>query len=180
MPDEVVAAPVVESPEVEPLATPDFDAEITQLKKRLSGKDAALTQSQRERDSNKAEADRLRNKIAEYEQANMTEVQRLQAERDSAIAEARQAKAEATAAKLARDFPLAAEALGDNIYLADTTRLAEIEARLKATPATEIEPPAPRIDTNSPRKTTPIPSGKRTFADLKAEFASIPMPDNTW
>lgn len=175
MPEEVIEAQVDESPA--PPTTPDPAAEITTLNKRLSGKDAALTKAIQERESFKAEATRLQQWKLEQEQANLSETQRLQQERDQAKADAAQARAEAKAARLARDYPLAADALGDALGLADETRLAEIEARLKATPATEE--PAPRVDANSPRRTPPTaPSGPLTSAQI-SELISR-SPEDSW
>ena len=173
MPDTVIETVVEESPEETPV-TPDFASQITTLNKRLSGKDAALTRTTQERDQLKVQADELRQWKLSQEQANMTEVQKLQQERDTAKADAQQARAEATSARMARDFPLAAEALGDNLSLVDPVRAAEIEARLKGNGVVETEAPAPRIDPNSPRRSTNIPPGKRTYEDLKAELATIP------
>lgn len=177
MPDEVVAVEVEdESPEAAPegeaTTTPSFDE--TTWKKRLAGKDQALTAAQQARKAAEAELEQLRQWKAEKEQADMTEVERLKLERDQAKSEAEQAKAEAQRASLARKFPLTFDLLGDAMP-ADEVRLAEIEARLKADE--ESDEPAPRIDPNNPRRTAPR-SGPRTKEDIIAEMARVPVPAN--
>ena len=176
MPTELIETPVVESPEGEPLATPDFETQISTLNKRLTGKDQALTRAQQERDQMRAEAEALRQWKLSKEQADMTEVQKLQAERDQARADAQAARSEATAARLARDFPLAAQILGDNLALADSVKLAEIEARLKAG-TDETEPPA-RVDPNLPRRSPAPPAGKSSYEQLRDEF--MQTPSSAW
>lgn len=120
-------------------------------KKRLAGKDQALTAAQRERDAVKAERDDLAKWKAEKEQANLTEIEKLQQERDRLTSEVGAAKAEALAAKLSRQYPLAAEILGDDLSKFDEVRVAEIDGRLAKEKAAESEP-EPRVDPNSPRR----------------------------
>jgi len=154
-------------------ATPD--AELATLRKRLSGKDQALTASQQRAAALEAEAAALRQWKAEKEQADMSEVDRLKIERDRAVQEAAEAKAEAQRASLAAKFPLTFDLLGDAMP-ADAVRLAEIEARLKAEESDEEKPP--RIDPNNPRRPAPTRKGTRTAADIIAEMKALPIPTN--
>lgn len=135
-------------------ATPDPD--VTTLMKRLSGKDQALTAAQRERDAIKAERDSLAAWKAETEQANMSELQKVQADRDRLANEAATARAEAAAVRLGSKYPLAAELLGDDLSKFDEVRVAEINGRLAKELAAESEP-EPRVDPNSPRRSAPRP-----------------------
>lgn len=158
-------------------ATPTVD-EAT-WKKRVAGKDQALTAAQRERDAFKAERDSLSAWKAQTEQANMTELQKLQAERDQSVSDAAAARAEATAIRLGTKYPLAAELLGDDLSKFDEVRVAEINGRL--TKEQEAESDEPRIDSNSPRRTPPA---KATANDLEAARAALvsagnPYFDNT-
>jgi hypothetical protein len=154
-------------------ATPSID-EAT-WKRRIAGKDQALTAAQRERDAIKAERDELSRWKAEQEQANMTELQKVQAERDRLAAEAAAAKAEAAAAKLARQFPLAAEFLGDDLSKFDEVRVAEFEGRLVAQKQESESENEPRIDSNSPRRTPPA---KAPANDLDAAKAALVAAGN--
>lgn len=147
-------------------ATPQFD-EAT-WKKKLAGKDQALTTAQSRANAEKARADELERKIAGYEQANLSEVERLQQERDQLRAEATSAKAEAARERLSRKFPLAADLLGDALPN-DEDRVAEIEGRLKAAAA---EPESdPRVDPNNPRANPPRVPRTPTLGDAKDVLA---------
>lgn len=153
-------------------ATPAIDT--TTLEKRLRGKDQALTATQRERDAIKAERDALSAWKAEREGADLTELQKLERERDQLRAEATQAKAEAAAVRLKAAYPLAADILGDDLTKFDEARVAEINGRLTTEKATESEPDA-RIDTNNPRRAAPRPTPQDLGSALDALRAS-PRP----
>ena len=151
--------------------TPDLD--VTTWKKRLAGKDQALTAAQRERDAIKAERDALSAWKAEQEQANMTELQKLTAERDRLAAEATQARAEANAARLSAKYPLAADFLGDDLAKFDEVRVAEMNGRLAKEQADESEP-EPRVDANNPRRAVP----KAPVPDLDTAKAALVAAGN--
>ena len=153
-------------------ATPAFD-EAT-WKKRLAGKDQALTAAKREAEAAKAEAAALSKWKAELEQANMTELQKLQAERDRLAEEAASARAEAAAIRLASQYPLAAEILGDDLAKFDEVRVAEINGRLAKERAEESEPES-RTDTNNPRRSVPKPPA-RDLAAIKADLTAMGNP----
>lgn len=162
--ETTIESPEAEATEAEAPTTPAVD-EAT-WKKRLAGKDQALTAAQRERDQLRAEAQRLSAWKAEKEQADLTELERAQAEIKRFQSEAEAARAEATAARLAARYPLAAEALGDDIGKLDETKVAELNGRLSAGTAESV-PAEPRIDPNSPRKNPPRVSGEPSLDDLK-------------
>lgn len=178
MPDENVAvADEAESPTEAteaPEATPASD-ELATLKKRLAGKDQALTRTAQERDALKAEREALVKWKAEREEADLTEVEKLQ--RRLAEFEERATKAEQAAerVRLASTYPLAVEAFGDD-PLPSEDRLAVIQERLAAAAATEGDDEEPRIDPNRPRR-APATGGKpieqMNSAELKAHLASL-------
>lgn len=163
--DESQGAP--EADAAEAAATPAFDE--TTWKKRLAGKDQALTAAQKQRDELQRQYDDLQKWKAEKENADLSELERLQRERDELRAAAEAAKSEATRERLGRKFPLAFDLLGDATPL-DEVRLAEIETRLKSL-ATEDDEPEPRIDPNSPRR-KPAGSGTRTKEDIRSDLVS--------
>lgn len=158
-----------------PQTTPDAD--IATWRKRLAGKDQALTATQQERDRLKAELDSLAKWKAEKEGAELTEVQRLQQERDNLRAEAERAKAEAAAVRLKAAYPLAAELLGDDLTKFEEARVAEIDGRLKSEAESE---PEPRIDANSPRRPAGKPSSERTRDDIVREIAAAGKQQFGW
>ena len=153
-------------------ATPAVD-EATWVK-RLRGKDQALTAAQQRAKDLEAEREALATRVREFEEANKTELQKALDRVAALEAEAAAAKAQATAATLARKYPLAAELLGDDLAVFDETKVAEINGRLAKEQEAESEP---RVDPNSPRR-TPI-SGKPTgdpLADAKAALAAQGNP----
>lgn len=169
---EVATDEAVESQDAAPeaaTATPD-PAELTTLQKRLAGKDQALTAAIRERDELRKEREALSKWKAEKEGADLTEAEKLQKRLTELEQEANTAKAEAARERLARQFPLAHDLLGDAIPT-DEVRLAEIEGRLKAAVAEVDDEPEPRVETNRPRRGS-TPSA-RTPADARSEMASV-------
>lgn len=181
---EVVEATAPESqdedatPEVaaEP-ATPAFD-EAT-WKRRIAGKDQALTAAKAEAAAAKAERDALSKWKAEKESADMTELQKLQAERDQLATEAAEARAEAAAIRLGSKYPLAAELLGDDLAKFDEVRVAEINGRLAQEAESESDPEA-RIDTNNPRRPAPkAPANDLTAAKSALTAVGNPFFDET-
>lgn len=151
--------------------TPAFD-EAT-WRKRLAGKDQALTASQQKAAAAEAELAKLRQWKAEKEQADMSEVDRLRAELAEAQSAASQAQADAQRAALSAKYPLSFEVLGDAAPL-DAVKLAELEARLKGE---SDEEPEPRIDPNNPRRSA-LRAGPRTIDDIKADIAKMSVPSN--
>ena len=177
---ETVSTPAEdESPEAaEAEATPPAES-IDTIKRRLAGKDQALSRTSKERDEFRSEADRLRAKIAEYEQANMTELERIQKERDTYKALAAQAQEEARKHALARKSPVYAEYLDLMADLDPNSEDAaqtfeQFIARFKA-PAGEPADtgPEPRIDPNRPRKQAEPARPKRTADEIKAEIEKL-------
>lgn len=161
------------SPEsVETPATPQFD-EAT-WRKKLAGKDQALTASQSARAQAEQERDELRRWKAEREQADLSELDKAIKRAEEAEAKAAAAVAVATAATLARDYPLAAEALGDDLAALSVERIAELNARLAKESGDESEP-EPRIDPNNPRRPVPKPP-PNDLKSLKDQLTALGNP----
>lgn len=146
-------------------ATPVED-ELATLKKRLSGKDQALTRTKAEAEQLKAEKAEYQRKLAEYENANLTEVERLQKERDAAVKRADLAEQKALRAVLERKFPLTFDLLGDRTPVDDEAWLAEREARLRKE-GSEEESASPTVNANNPRR--PIPSSAKALNEKSAD-----------
>ena len=166
------ATPTGAAPEVP--ATPVVD-EAT-WKRRIAGKDQALTAAQQRAAALEAERDALSKWKADQEQANMTELQKVQAERDRLAKEAADAKAEAAAIRLGSKYPLAAELLGDDLTKFDETRVAEINGRLAKEQAAESDAPEARIDPNSPRRSVPKPPPANPLEAAKAALVEEGNP----
>lgn len=174
MSDEVAVADEIESSPAVPEtaeATPSSE-DIATLKKRLAGKDQALTRTQAERDALKAEREALSKWKAEREEADLSEVEKLQ--RRLAEFEQRAAEAEARAERirLASDYPLAVEAFGDD-PLPSEERLAALQQRLAATTATDEDESEAPVNPNRPRRAEPVgkkPIDKMSQDELRAEI----------
>jgi hypothetical protein len=164
--DETTSDAVESASETEPTTGEDVET----YKRRLRGKDQALTATQQERDKFRSEAERLAAKVREYEQANLTETERLQRERDEARAEAAAARAEAKKHALARKSPAYAEFL-DSIADLDLTSEEAATAFEKFIAKREADEPEPeaRIDPNNPRKTPPAKAVSRLTSDQLLE-----------
>lgn len=172
---EVAAEAAVESQaddaseeSVETPATPTVD-EAT-WKKRVAGKDQALTEAKKQAAALQKQLDDIARWKAEREQADLTEVEKLQRQVAEFEARTKQAEAAANAARLAREYPLAADLLGEDLGLFDPTKVAEINGRLAKEQGAESEP-EPRMDPNQPRRNAPKPapsSLKDSMAALEA------------
>lgn len=179
MSEAVATVDGTESPEaVEPEATPPAE-DVATIKRRLAGKDQALTRAAKERDEYRSEAERLRNKIAEYEQSNMTELERLQQRLAAAEAAANKAQEEARRHALARKSPVYSEFLdhiaGIDLNSEEAAEAFEefVQTRFAKASRDDDTEPEPRIDPNRPRKTTPESAQPRTSEDIIKEMAKL-------
>lgn len=186
MSEEVVTDGLEESPEVAdeaPEVTPEPD-ELTTYKKRLAGKDRALTEAQRKAKALEEELSSLRRWKAEKEEADMTEVERLAKRAEAAEAEAAKARAEAMREKLARKYPLALELFDEEEPLPSETTLAALNERLVAKQSDAEPAPEPRIDPNNPRKGGRPRGDSRTADDIlrqiDEQFAGVSFAEGDY
>jgi hypothetical protein len=163
-------------------ATPAFD-EAT-WKARLRGKDQALTAAQQQRAAIEQERNDLAARLATIEDQGKSELQRALERVQALEAAASAAEARATAATLAAKYPRAAELLGADLPKFDATRVAEIDGRLAKEAAEASEPAEPRIDPNSPRRTSPARASGDPVKDAKDALVAAGNPfysaDDTW
>lgn len=180
--------PVLTAPESQPEEAPEAPEEVatpvedvTTWRKRLAGKDQALTATQKQLAAVKAEAEALSKWKAEKEQADLSEVEKLQRRISELETSEQTARAEATAVRLRAEYPLAADLLGDDLTKFDLARVAEINGRLAKEQAAESEQPEPRMDPNSPRRPIAKPpansleAAKQALRDVGNPFYD---PDN--
>lgn len=181
MADEAAPVEGAESPddaapegEAEPTTQPDPEAT---WKRRIAGKDQALTASKREAESLKAQLAEYQRKVAEYENANLSEVEKLQRESQQWKALAEQAKQEAASLRLRSKFPNASDLLGDAMPL-DESALADIESRLASLTAKPDDTIVEETNPSNPGRRNPLAakSAQRTSEDIKAELASFGNP----
>jgi len=181
--EEVVSsAPVqsaeVETPEVATVPT-ENEADVTTWKKRLAGKDQALTATKKELDELRSKAEELSRWKAEQEQASMSEFERAQAkirELEQKAAAAEQAVKEE---RLAREYPLAYQFIKDTSNLDEVGRAAALENFVKqAAAAAAVTPesaPSP-VDPNNARRATAAPIEKPNSKSISDALKALGNP----
>jgi hypothetical protein len=171
--EEVVNSPVPESqestaPVAEVAAATESEADITTWKKRLAGKDQALTATKKELDELKSKAEELARWKAEQEQAKIRELEQKAATAEQAAKEER----------LAREYPLAYQFLKDTGGLDEVGKAAALENFVRqaasATQTTEPEP-AP-VDPNNARRATAAPTEKPTSKSISDALKALGNP----
>ncbi len=182
MADEVVNSAPVQSDEVvapEVAAVPtENEADVTTWKKRLAGKDQALTATKKELDELRSKAEELSRWKAEQEQASMSEFERAQAkirELEQKAATAEQAVKEE---RLAREYPLAYQFLKDTSNLDEVGRAAALENFVKqaaAATATPESAPSP-VDPNNARRATAAPIEKPNSKSISDALKALGNP----
>jgi hypothetical protein len=180
--DEVVNSAPVQSDEVvapEVAAVPtDNEADVTTWKKRLAGKDQALTATKKELDELKSKAEELAKWKAEQEQASMTEFEKAQAKIRELEGKAAAAEQFAKEELLAREYPLAYQFLKDTGGLDEVGKAAALENFVRqaasATQTTEPEP-AP-VDPNNARRATAAPTEKPTSKSISDALKALGNP----
>lgn len=169
--DEVVA------PEVAAVPT-ENEADVTTWKKRLAGKDQALTATKKELDELKSKAEELARWKAEQEQASMTEFEKAQAKIRELEQKAATAEQAAKEERLAREYPLAYQFLKDTGGLDEVGKAAALENFVRqaasATQTTEPEP-AP-VDPNNARRATAAPTEKPNSKSISDALKALGNP----
>ena len=169
--DEVVA------PEVAAVPT-ENEADVTTWKKRLAGKDQALTATKKELDEIKSKAEELARWKAEQEQAQMTEFEKAQAKIRELEQKAATAEQAAKEERLAREYPLAYQFLKDTGGLDEVGKAAALENFVRqaasATQTTEPEP-AP-VDPNNARRATAAPTEKPNSKSISDALKALGNP----
>ena len=182
MADEVVNSAPVQSDEVvapEVAAVPtDNEADVTTWKKRLAGKDQALTATKKELDEIRSKADELAKWKAEQEQASMTEFEKAQAKIRELEQKAATAEQSAKEERLAREFPLAYQFQKDTSGLDETSRAAALEKFIRDASAIKEQvetAPAP-VDPNNARRTVAAPVEKPTSKSISDALKALGNP----
>lgn len=152
--------------------TPAPDPEAT-WKRRIAGKDQALTATKKEAESLKSQLADYQRKLAAYEDASLSEVERLQKQVAELTTEKETATAEAKRLRLQGKFPLSFTTLGDAMPL-DEALLVEIESRLSALKGED----EPFVDPNNPRRPSPTAKSpkEKSADDLEGELARMGNP----
>lgn len=167
----------VVAPEVATVPT-DVEGDVATWKKRLAGKDQALTAAKKELDDIKSKAEELSRWKAEQEQAQMTEFEKAQAKIRDLESKAAAAEQSAKEERLAREFPLAYQFQKDTSGLDEASRAAALEKFIRdATASKEQVETAPTIvDPNNARRATAAPNVKPDSKSIKEKLAALGNP----
>ncbi len=183
MPEEVVTQAPAESatvPAVEATApvedtpTQAEGEDVATYKKRLAGKDQALTATKKELDQIRKEAEDLRRWKAEIEEKNLSEYERAQLKIKTLEDTLAKQQDDARQERLARQHPLYAQFRQDTANFDEEARAAAFEKFL-ASRETEVES-EPRIDPNNPRREPVVETKKSTSADIAERLKALGNP----
>lgn len=177
MPETVVHLDSVESQadaDTSAEATPEAE-DVATIKRRLAGKDQALTKAQQERDALKERLATLEADRKAREEADLSELELAKRREQEALDRAAAAERKATLLELQRKYPNALEALDGEILPEE--KLAALESRLSkaATSEEDEDEPEPRVLGNRPR-TAPASTGEplSRVDQLKKQIAETP------
>ncbi len=181
MADEVVNSAPVQSDEVvapEVAAVPtENEADVTTWKKRLAGKDQALTATKKELDEFRSKAEELSRWKAEQEQASMSEFERAQAKIRELEQKAATAERAVKEERLAREYPLAYQFLKDTSNLDEVGRAAALENFVKQASAAATPESAPSpVDPNNARRATAAPTEKPNSKSISEALKALGNP----
>jgi TolA-binding protein len=181
--DEVVNSSVAESqnasaPVAENASVTDNESDITTWKKRLAGKDQALTATKKELDEIKSRAEELSKWKADQEHAQMTEFEKAQAKIRELEQKAATAEQSAREERLAREFPLAHQFMKDTSNLDETSRAAALESFIKQAASVErtAEPEPAPVDPNNARRVTAAPIDKPNSKSISQKLKDLGNP----
>lgn len=176
---EEVAAPIVEqspAPEVvaeQPTVATAQDEDVATWKKRLAGKDQALTATQKELAQIREEAEQLKKWKAEVEYANMTELEKVNLKAQQLEAELKATREAAERDTLAQKHPLYAQ-------FAERVQGLSVAAQAEAfenfiSSVNKEQPKDTFVDVNAPRKSTPAPK-QRTAVEVIEDMKALGNP----
>ena len=167
----------VVAPEVATVPT-ENDGDVATWKKRLAGKDQALTAAKKELDEIKSKAEELSRWKAEQEQAQMTEFEKAQAKIRDLESKAAAAEAAAKEERLAREFPLAYQFQKDTSGLDETSRAAALEKFIRDASALkeQVETAPAIVDPNNARRATAAPTIKPDSKSISEKLKNLGNP----
>ena len=180
MAEEVVNPVAEESLPVTEAQAPVVDAtqgdeDLATWKKRLAGKDQALTSTKKELEAKASELEALRKWKAEVEQANMTELEKAQSRVTAMESELNAAREATRREAIARKHPLFAQFATDTQGLDVEAQAAAFE-KFVANVAREPQKADAFVDVNAPRKSAPQAAAKPDSKSLSDSIRAIGNP----
>ena len=169
MTDEVVLNDQAQS-QVDPAT--DQDNDITTWKKRLAGKDQALTATKKQLDEIKAEYEKVQAWKLQMEEASLTEFERAQRRIATLEQELKATREAEQRERLSKEFPSYVQWVEKSKDLTDEDRAREFEALMKTGGAPKQE----FVDPNKPAKEVPSTGKKRSSEDIVKDIAALGNP----
>ncbi len=183
MTDEVVTPVVTESVNLDvqenlPVAEePTQGAEdVTTWKKRLAGKDQALTATKKELDDAKRQLDDLAKFKAQIEEQSLSEYEKAQLRIKSLEEEINSGREQAKRERLAREYPLYNQLLQDTAGLDEDSRAAAFEKFIADARTVSGEETRSLVDPNNPRRSEPKVNTKRDSLAIAEEIKALGNP----
>ena len=169
MTDEVVLNDQDQS-QVEPAT--DQDNDITTWKKRLAGKDQALTATKKQLDDIKAEYEKVQTWKLQMEEASLTEFERAQRRIATLEQELKATRESEQRERLAKEYPAYVQFTEKTKELSAEARAKEFEELLKTGGAPRQE----FTDPNKPAKQVASAGKKRSSEDIVKDIAALGNP----
>jgi len=167
--DEVVLNDQVES-QVPPAT--DQDNDITTWKKRLAGKDQALTATKKQLDDVKAEYDKVQAWKLQMEEASLTEFERATRRIATLEQELKATREAEQRERLSKEYPSYVGWVEKSKELSDEDRAKEFEAMMKSGGVQKQE----FVDPNKPARAMPTAGNKRTTGQIVKDIADLGNP----
>lgn len=171
MTEEVVLNDQAQS-QVEPAT--DQDNDITTWKKRLAGKDQALTATKKQLDDVKAEYEKVQAWKLQMEEASLTEFERAQRRIATLEQELKSTRESEQRERLSKEYPSYVQWVEKSKDLTDEDRAKEFEALVKTGGAPKQE----FVDPNKPAKAQPLTGKKRSSDEIVRDIAALGNPWN--
>jgi DNA repair exonuclease SbcCD ATPase subunit len=169
--DEVVLNDQAQS-QVEPAT--DQDNDITTWKKRLAGKDQALTATKKQLDEIKSEYDKVQAWKLQMEEASLTEFERAQNKIAKLEQELKTTRESETKSRLAKEFPTYVEWAEKSANLSDEERAREFEALMKSGGKQDDQ----FVDPNKPARAQATAGKNRSTTEIVKDIAALGNPWN--
>lgn len=183
MTDEVVTPATTESATLDvqdnlPVAEdPTQGAEdVTTWKKRLAGKDQALTATKKELDDAKRQLDELSKFKAQIEEQSLSEYEKAQLRIKALEEEVNSSREQAKRERLAREYPLYNQLLQDTAGLDEDSRAAAFEKFIADARAASEAETTSLVDPNNPRRSEPKVNTKRDSKVIADEMIKLGNP----
>jgi septal ring factor EnvC (AmiA/AmiB activator) len=150
--------------------------DITTWKKRLAGKDQALTATKKDLDDAKRQLEELSKFKAQIEEQSMSEYDKAQNRIKALEGEITSSREQAKRERLAREYPLYNQLLQDTAGLDEDSRAAAFERFIADARTVSGEETTSLVDPNNPRRSEPKVNTKRDASAIADELKSLGNP----